>query len=100
VVALLLALVVAVLALLVAGALALQMPAGRMPVVRTLVAVTLAGGLGGFINAALCFLGWPVEIKGAPFYWHVVPAGFAHGAILALVASTAELVGRRWRRQL
>jgi hypothetical protein len=49
------------------------------------------------VNAWLCFVELPVAVDGNPvFHWHVIPAGAAHGAILA--ASTfgmAETVKNR-----
>lgn len=48
--------------------------------------VALAGGLGGLVNATLLLAGWPVEVENAGFEWHIVPAGFLHGSILALAA--------------
>ena len=51
----------------------------------------LAGGLGGGANATLCYLRIPVPIQdpAATLQWHVIPAGCAHGALLALVAGAA-----------
>ncbi len=52
--------------------------------------VALYGGVGGAINAALCYLQWPVPAaEDATFHWHIVPAGFVHGACLAAIAVTA-----------
>ncbi|HET6438250.1 MAG TPA: hypothetical protein VFG59_09330 [Anaeromyxobacter sp.] len=50
------------------------------------LAVGAAGGVGGALNAthALVLLGQKYE-----FAWHLVPAGFAHGALLAAVAFLA-----------
>lgn len=49
--------------------------------------VGLFGGLGGAANAWLCFAERPVAIKDDPvLHWHVIPAGAAHGAILAASA--------------
>lgn len=51
----------------------------------------LAGGLGGGANATLCYLRIPVPIHDTAvnLQWHVIPAGCAHGALLALVAGAA-----------
>jgi len=62
----------------------------------------LAGGLGGAANATLCYLKLPVPVQestqAATFQWHIVPAGFAHGAVLALIAIMAlGVMGRRNR---
>jgi hypothetical protein len=49
--------------------------------------VVLAG-LGGAVNASLVLAGIPVSLenKYLVFEWHLIPAGFLHGAILALCA--------------
>jgi hypothetical protein len=54
--------------------------------------IGLMGGLGGAINAALCYFRLPISIPMSPtppthaieFLWHVIPAGAAHGALLAV----------------
>ena len=48
----------------------------------------VAGGVGGGANATLCYLRLPVAVQesAVSFHWHVIPAGFAHGAMLALIA--------------
>ena len=53
--------------------------------------IAVAGGLGGGVNATLCYLGLPVPIQDTAvhLHWHVIPAGCAHGALLALVAAAA-----------
>ena len=55
--------------------------------------VALAGGAGGAVNATLCYLKLPVPVQesaqAATFDWHIIPAGFVHGALLALVAMAA-----------
>jgi hypothetical protein len=60
--------------------------------------VALAGGIGGLINAALCYWRLPVPIQdsSALFEWHVMPAGCVHGAILAVVAMGASRVALRF----
>jgi hypothetical protein len=67
---------------------------------QNLISIGLAGGIAGLANAALCFLRWPVPVHdpAAVFRWHVMPAGFVHGAVLALAAAAAALGARRWRR--
>src|SRR5512137_1749364 len=81
---------------------------------RKLLGATFAGGLGGLVNAALCYANWPVVVvwgqgyvDGTPigqpllhphfFRWHVVPAGFAHGAILAGVGAATAMAAPRWK---
>jgi len=64
------------------------------------VAVTAAGAVGGGINAWLIFMEWPVDIPAShtpTFDWSIVPAGAAHGAILALVPFLLASVFRRSR---
>ena len=72
----------------------------RQPI--RLLSVGLAGGLGGATNAALCYLSLPVRVEdsAAKVQWHIVPAGFAHGAALALVAVGAALLVRPLSRAL
>jgi len=62
-----------------------------------LVAVAIAGGIGGLIDATLCYSKWPVPVEDAAarFHWHVIPAGFVHGALLAVLAVAAADLGRR-----
>lgn len=75
----------------------LAYPAPRTNVanISALARITVAGGLGGGLNAALCVLGWPVPVADvATFRWHLIPAGMAHGALLALVAVTGALAAR------
>jgi hypothetical protein len=64
---------------------------------RGLLRVGMAGGLGGGANATLCYLRIPVPIQdpAVTLHWHVIPAGCAHGALLALVAAAAFQVGER-----
>ena len=47
---------------------------------RSAYLVSLFGGIGGAINALICFL-YQRDI----FYWHILPAGFVHGAILTFI---------------
>jgi hypothetical protein len=76
-------------------------PAGTARVVTarsvllSLGQVVLLGGLGGGINAWLCYVKWPVSA--ADFDLSVVPAGAGHGAILALVAVGAAMLFARRR---
>jgi hypothetical protein len=60
--------------------------------------VGVAGGLGGGVSATLCYLRLPVPIQdtAVSLRWHVIPAGCAHGALLALVAAAAFHFGERW----
>ncbi len=63
----------------------------------TLIAI-MAGGLGGLVNATLCYAKWPVPVyedRAAEFLWHVIPAGLLHGLMLALVAVLAAMVASR-----
>jgi hypothetical protein len=60
--------------------------AAVVPDRASLLRITAAGGLGGGLNATLCVLGWPVPVASASFRWHLIPAGIAHGGLLALAA--------------
>lgn len=66
--------------------------------VGALVRIGLLGAVGGAVNAWLCYaqIPEPVRTRGATFEWHVIPAGGAHGAVLAIlaVASAALLTTR------
>ena len=67
---------------------------------RALGLIGLLGGLGGAINAALCYMEWPVPVgEGmfAPiFHWHIIPAGALHGSVLVLMAvAFARMLYRR-----
>ncbi len=67
---------------------------------RGLLKVGAAGGVAGAINATLCYLQWPVPVREPAvntFHWHVVPAGFAHGATLALAAVLGLILARGLR---
>ncbi len=58
----------------------------KLPV-RALGLIGLYGGLGGAINAWLCYVGIPARAGGdVTFSWTVIPAGATHGAILAVSA--------------
>ncbi len=48
----------------------------------------LAGGGGGALNALLCLIKFPDSIPGAQdvLHWHIILAGFIHGAILTVIA--------------
>ena len=56
----------------------------------------MAGALAGGANATLCYLQLPVPIQVAAvnLHWHIIPAGCAHGALLALVAVAASEIAR------
>ncbi len=67
---------------------------------RRLIWMGVAGGVGGLLNGALCYLRLPVPVQesGVTFQWHVVPAGMFHGAALAVCgAAGAELARGRSR---
>lgn len=49
----------------------------------SIIIPTLAGALGGAINAYLCYAKIPVDV--AFFKWHIIPAGAAHGALIVLI---------------
>lgn len=47
----------------------------------------MLGGLGGAVNASLCYLKLPVGVgEKVNFHWHLVSAGAMHGALLAVIA--------------
>ena len=75
-----------------------------MTTIRRLALITASGGAGGMVNAALCFAEWPVRVpeSSAAFRWHAIPAGFAHGGLLALIAAAAVIGAPRrgWRRAI
>ena len=53
---------------------------------RSLGLIGLLGGVGGAINAWLCYAKFPVPIGEDPaLSWHAIPAGGVHGSLLALV---------------
>ena len=53
----------------------------------------LIGGLAGTLNALLCFVKFPASIPGAEdvLHWHILLAGFIHGAFLTVIALRAAL---------
>lgn len=53
---------------------------------RSLGLIGLLGGLGGAINAWMCYANLPPWGAGLRFEWHVIPAGWAHGALLAVLS--------------
>ncbi len=73
--------------------------ANKRPLLASAV-VGLLGGIGGGGNAALCYAGIPVSVT--TFQWHIVPAGFLHGAVLAFLGAAAaqgmraRSMARRW----
>ena len=64
----------------------MQATEARMKKRDYLQAVVL-GGIGGAINASLCYLKIPTSVPNSEgvFKWHLIPAGACHGALLALV---------------
>jgi hypothetical protein len=65
-------------------------PTGRRDASAILWRSTAAGAAAGTMNAWLCYAGIPASIdSGATFTWEVIPAGTAHGAILAACAVLA-----------
>jgi len=72
------------------------------PGARATWLVGAAGAAGGALNAALCFLEWPVQAGNESFEWHVIPAGAFHGGILAgaVFGAGLRVAGRRLRVQL
>jgi hypothetical protein len=62
--------------------------------VRNDLRVATGGGLGGALNAWLCYARLPVPAGGATFSWYVVPAGALHGAALAVAALAAARILR------
>ena len=69
---------------------------------RAMGLIGLLGGAGGAINALLCYLKFPVDTgPHVPFPWHIIPAGGAHGALLAAIAAgcaSAVWNQRAWMR--
>jgi hypothetical protein len=63
----------------------------------SIVRITAAGSVAGGINATLCVLDWPVPAAAASFRWHLIPAGMAHGGLLALAAIAGLAVSSRPR---
>lgn len=72
--------------------------------VSSLFNIALLGAAGGAINAWLCYAKIPVAAAGnEQFHWHVIPAGAAHGAILAaMTVGCASFLLKRglWARLL
>src|SRR5260370_27595873 len=69
----------------------------------SLFSIALLGAAGGAINASLCYAQFPVAAGGTHFKWHIIPAGAAHGAILAAVTVACAwwLLGKAvWARLL
>ena len=68
---------------------------------RSLGLIGLLGGVGGAINAWLCFAKFPIFlIKPADvhnFSWPIVPAGIVHGALLGLISVGAVRIV--WRQR-
>jgi len=61
------------------------------------VRVAFCGALAGAANAWLCYAGIPIPIDPhADFKWHVIPAGAAHGALLAAFAFGAATLLYAW----
>ena len=65
---------------------------------RSLGLIGLLGGLGGAVNAWLCFAKLPAPIMSAvnidgpsvmQFRWPIIPEGAAHGALLAIISVQA-----------
>jgi hypothetical protein len=62
-----------------------------------LARVAFSGGLAGTANAWLCYVGIPIPVDPhVGFKWHVIPAGAAHGALLATFAFGAATLVRAW----
>lgn len=67
---------------------------------RSLGLIGLLGGLGGAINAWLCYAKIPVPVsEHGDFSWYIIPAGALHGSLLATitVGGVALLWNRKWR---
>lgn len=63
-----------------------------------LIKIGLWGGLGGAVNALLCYaeIPVPVEDPAATFSWHVIPAGALHGSLLAIISIGCSIwLGRK-----
>jgi hypothetical protein len=59
--------------------------------------VGFSGALAGTANAWLCYAGIPIPVDPDPgFKWHVIPAGAAHGALLATFAFGAARLLYAW----
>lgn len=62
---------------------------------RSLGLIGLLGGVGGAINAWLCYARVPTETGYTDFSWHIIPAGACHGGLLAVVAAGCAVLLRR-----
>ena len=56
---------------------------------RKILLPALGGGIGGALNALLCYV--KIPDVGA-FEWHIIPAGALHGALLALIPSMMAML--------
>lgn len=63
---------------------------------QRLIWIGIASGIGGAVNAWLCYLGFPVSIMDTHFQWHLIPAGMLHGSILALSAVGASIILKKY----
>jgi len=63
---------------------------------RQLLGVALAGGLGGLINATLCYAGWPVSVTLASFHWHVYTPTRPRLGKALIVGTAAGVLGSLW----
>jgi hypothetical protein len=62
----------------------------RHPSVGGFSRVLFFGAIGGAVNAALCWLEIPVAVPETHFdWWSILPAGTAHGALLAAIPYAA-----------
>jgi hypothetical protein len=69
---------------------------GRSDLTRV-VRVAFCGALAGVANAWLCYAGIPIPVDPhADFEWHIIPAGAAHGALLAAFAFGAATLLNAW----
>ena len=63
---------------------------------RRLIRIGIAGGIGGAVNALLCYLSFPMPVKDAHFHWHLIPAGMLHGSLLGLCAVGANIILKKY----
>lgn len=69
--------------------------------VSSLLTVAGLGGCGGAVNAFWCYAKFPVGISGGmDFAWTIIPAGAAHGALLALCVMAGVILLQRRPRTL
>lgn len=76
------------------------------PTRRLLACLGLFGGLGGALNAWLCYAKLPVPIPGGElfggpslqFHWSIIPGGALHGALLAAIPVGYAAVSSRMPR--